>query len=112
MLLTRPCAVFQTPLLLACYATDPAIIRMLLEAGADPNLSVYRYHNNTKRFFTPLHFVCERGQFKVDILRVLLEHGKTDVNKTNWNSESLMRAAARAAVRAAVRAAARGWFRV
>ena len=33
---------FQTPLLLACYATDPAIIRMLLEAGADPNLSVYR----------------------------------------------------------------------
>ena len=56
------CFLLQTPLLLSCYCSDPIIAQMLLEANADPNREVYRYHNNVQRFFTPLHFLCEKGQ--------------------------------------------------
>ena len=78
----------QTPLLLSCITSAPEITKVLLENGADPNLNAYEHkRDESKFFFSPLHYVAERAQFTLDMLKVLLEHGRTDVNKQNSLSE-------------------------
>ena len=80
----------QSPLFAACIKNDATIVRMLLEANADPSLECFDERGVSKRarrFLTPLHYVSERGQISIDVLKVLIEHDKTDINKQDSNCE-------------------------
>jgi ankyrin repeat protein len=58
----------KTPLLFAIESGCPITVRLLLEAGADPNVASKKEHT------TPLHFAIQRS-FNLDIIRELLFHG-------------------------------------
>lgn len=63
---------FVTPLHWACYSWyDPVsteILRMLLEAGADPNAQ-------NDHLYTPLMVLCKLKEASLEHVRLLLEHG-------------------------------------
>lgn len=54
------------PLGTAAFSRDPASVRVLLEAGADPN-------GPGEGGFTPLHTAAQNGD--TDLVRLLLDHG-------------------------------------
>lgn len=62
----------NTPLMLAVKQGDPAMVKMLLDCGADPNETAFAGAP------LPLHLAAEMGN--ADIARLLLEHG-ADVNR-------------------------------
>lgn len=81
----------QSPLFAACIKNEASIVKLLLEANADPTQECFvgpDVNRRPRRFLTPLHYVSERGQLRVDVLKVLLEHEKTDINKHDSNCES------------------------
>ena len=67
---TRP---WPNPLLQASKNKNPRIVKILLDAGADPNVSSALWGNSE----VPLHEAAKIGS--IDILHVLLQHG-ADVN--------------------------------
>lgn len=59
-------ALGQTPLFVAAYTRDTEMVRLLLDAGADPN-------GRCTGGYTAVHGACFAGSAR--ILRWLLEHG-------------------------------------
>ena len=68
----------DTPLYRASYSGHLAVVRLLLAAGASPNLS----HNNG---WAPLYWASFSGH--VDVVRALLDAG-ADVNKRNYQGRT------------------------
>ena len=68
---------------LQCAAANghAGIVKMLLEAGADPN-------RQNKEGNTPLHWAALMGQ--ADCLRLMLETGKADVNARNLQGRTAL----------------------
>lgn len=65
----------------ACYKDDPERIRLLLDRGADPNVS-------NLVGTTPLHWVCRYPKTShTDLVRFLLERG-ADVNVRDKNGRT------------------------
>ncbi|HUU30929.1 MAG TPA: ankyrin repeat domain-containing protein [Phycisphaerae bacterium] len=69
----------NTPLMLAVKQGDPAMVKMLLDCGADPNVTGWA------GLPMPLHFAAEMGN--ADIVRLLLEYG-ADVNRGDGDSRT------------------------
>jgi hypothetical protein len=61
----------DTPLMIACRASNHYAVKPLLAVGANPNLP-------NKCGFVPLHYACYNGN--VDTVRALLESYEADVN--------------------------------
>ena len=68
-----------TPLVAASYFNEPAVLRVLLENGADVNLA------SSYKKVTPLHFAVSSN--KVAKVRLLLEYG-ADVNLADIDGET------------------------
>ena len=68
-----------TPLVAASYFNEPAVLRVLLENGADVNLA------SSYKKVTPLHFAVSSN--KVAKVRLLLEYG-ADVNLADTDGET------------------------
>jgi ankyrin repeat protein len=69
----------NTPLMLAVKQSDPAMVKMLLDCGADPN------ETGCSGLPFPLHLAAEMGN--ADIARLLLEHG-ADVNRGDGDART------------------------
>jgi len=85
-----------TPLHLAIECNSPQIVRLLLDAGANPNASLSfnlkytggavsidndDYESKFCKAATPLHIAVDRGS--KEIVHLLLAHGNCNVNTQN-----------------------------
>lgn len=72
-----------TPLMIASYVDRPAIVRVFMEAGLNPN------EYNSKRYF-PIHFAAMYGNF--EIVGILLDGG-ADIESKNIVGQTPLMAA-------------------
>jgi ankyrin repeat protein len=79
----------RTALMYACIDKDFPLVKLLLDRGANPNVTM---HDGD---CTALHFAC--GDFRepnLDVIRILLEHG-ADPHKVSKQGRTLIHCAAR-----------------
>ncbi|BFZ11859.1 hypothetical protein BsWGS_14898 [Bradybaena similaris] len=70
----------KTPLVLAVESSREAIVKSLLEGGADPNVLIKGNHFN----ITPLILAAERGD--IEVMKLLIQH-KADVKSSRTDNQ-------------------------
>ena len=73
----------QTPVYVATYMNQAAVVRKLMNYGADVNQMAHRGENAKG----PLHCAASKGDAYVETLNTLLQSPHAQINKPNFDGE-------------------------